>query len=484
MGKDREGKFHPGKGRPSGTGKEIDQELHLSEPGALEQYIEMAEKYTDEATEEAANVRIRHPNRNPDKGEERRQEKRSARAGVKSRTDTFTADRSSTSPQEILEISREVFAELANFHSDCCVSAYMRTHRAGVEVNEQMDNIAFKNLLQQITSSLRSKGFDQTKVERMLEPGYDLLRQEQFWFNLTDGLAVFVAEGQFRFYRMPYAPKEELLINTSFFVSQLVPVLTQKDFFYVLVISKKQARFYRADAFGMVNIRVDELPNGVDDVVHFEEKDDQKLFRTGSSGAGGGANYHGIGGGKPDDKENIAMYLDEVDETLWKEVLSTQKVPLLLAGVEYLLPIYRQVTNYNFVWDEVLTGNHERDDINSLHQQALEKMKPYLEDRVKKALADYGNHSASERTSSVPDDVIPASYYSRVAQLFAVRDEHIWGKFNEQDNELVIHETQQDGDECLLDKAVIQTLLHGGEVFIVPKEKMPADSKLAALMRY
>jgi hypothetical protein len=35
-----------------------------------------------------------------------------------------------------------------------------------------------------------------------------------------------------------------------------------------------------------------------------------------------------------------------------------------------------------------------------------------------------------------------------------------------------------------MDKAIIKTLLNGGEVFIVEKDQMPANSKLAALMRY
>jgi hypothetical protein len=283
---------------------------------------------------------------------------------------------------------------------------------------------------------------------------------------------------------MPYAPKDDVMINTSFYLAPLIPVMTQKDYFFLLVLSKKQAKLFKADAFGMVHIPIPEMPNGIEDVVHLEEKDDQKLFRTGSSGAGGGANYHGMGAGKPDDKENISMYLDEVDETLWKEVLSTQKVPLLLAGVEYLLPIYRNVAQYNNIWAESITGSHEHDDINSLYQQARAIMEPYFQERYKKAMTDYGNKSASQITSSELKDVIPGAFYSRVGQLFAVQGEHIWGRFDEQDNVLSIHDQQQEGDECLLDKAVHKTLLNGGEVFLVERESMPADSKLAALMRY
>ncbi|HEY9047171.1 MAG TPA: hypothetical protein VIN08_14800, partial [Ohtaekwangia sp.] len=67
MGKDRDGKFHPSKGKPTGQGKENSVELHLKEDGALDQYLQTAEKYTDGPEELPANVRIRHPNRHADK---------------------------------------------------------------------------------------------------------------------------------------------------------------------------------------------------------------------------------------------------------------------------------------------------------------------------------------------------------------------------------------------------------------------------------
>ncbi|QJD94859.1 hypothetical protein HH214_02675 [Mucilaginibacter robiniae] len=46
-------------------------------------------------------------------------------------------------------ISKEEFAELINYHGENCISIYIPTHRAGVEVNEKQDAIVFKNALQQ-----------------------------------------------------------------------------------------------------------------------------------------------------------------------------------------------------------------------------------------------------------------------------------------------------------------------------------------------
>jgi len=59
--------------------------------------------------------------------------------------------------------------------------------------------------------------------------------------------------------------------------------------FFVLIISKKNAKFFRGDASGLRHVNITELPNGINDVVHSDEKEE---------------------------KQNIVMYLKEVDKTL------------------------------------------------------------------------------------------------------------------------------------------------------------------------
>jgi hypothetical protein len=485
MGKDKEGAYHPPKGKPSGSNSgEESLEINQSTSGSVEQHQEMADKYTKGADELPANVRVRHPNRNVNKGEEKKNGKNSNAKSKSNSQDSEDVETRTLADELPGILSKELFESLVNFKGEYCISLYLPTHRSGAQVNEMEDNIAFKHFLQEVVNGLKSEGVDQARIQHLLEPAYDLLSNEAFWRNLDQGLAVFIAEDFFKFIKMPDVPAREMLINSTFMVKPLVNAMTVNEYFYLLVVSKKQAKFFKANAFGMQQIQIDELPNGIDDVVHLEEKVDQKLFRTDTSGAGKGASFHGHGAGKPDEKENIAMYLEEVDETLWEEVLHNENVPLLLAGVEYLLPIYKSVSHYKNIWDEVITGSHEHDDLNSLYQLARQVMEPYFQERTKKALALYGNQSATALTSSIPADIVPAAHYSRIAHLFVLKGSHLWGSFNEMENILTVHDAKEEGDECLVDKAVIKTILNGGDVHFVSKEDLPAESNMAALMRY
>lgn len=489
MGKDADGTFHPGKGKPSGINKEEGLGLHPTEPEKLEEYLEMTDKYTDGEDVLADHVPLRHPNRNTSKGEDAFKGKENKEQSNKSNNQTFTEERTTTVPEELPGLlTKERFTELANFKADVAISLYFPTHRAGVEVNEHFDHIAFKSSLNTVEQQLKEKGLDVGIIQDLLKPGFDLIRDDAFWLDLSQGLAVFIADGYFKYIKMPVQTEHKVVVESSFYVTPLIPVMiTREEYFYLLVISKQCAKLFKADAFNMEHIEL-ELPQSIDEVKRISGLD-ATTYRQGESGrraapASIAGQSHGAGGGNPEDKDNIATYFEAVDDILWEKLLNKENAPLVLAGVEYLIPIYKSVCDYNNIWETPLTGNRDSQDTISLHKDVLEVMQPYFEQRVNKALELYGNRSATELTSSIIEDVIPATYYSRVSHLFVVKGEHIWGTFDEMANELKLNISPEEGGEDLLDHAVVKTLATGGEVFLLDKEKMPAESPIAALMRY
>jgi hypothetical protein len=75
MGKDRSGKFHPSKGKPSGINKEEGLGVQPTDPEKMDEYLEITDKYTDGEEKIAPGVRQRHPNRNTSKGRDTYKEK-------------------------------------------------------------------------------------------------------------------------------------------------------------------------------------------------------------------------------------------------------------------------------------------------------------------------------------------------------------------------------------------------------------------------
>lgn len=456
MAKEREKPSKIDKGKPSGANK--------SEP------------------EVPSDLPVRHPNRNTSKGEDF---SGTGSTENKSRNVAYTEEFTKTTPEELNgNLTKDLFVELAGYDQPPCVSILLPTHRLGMEVNEQVDMTAFKSALQQAEKMLKEKGADQIVIKKMLKPGYDLLREDKFWYELSDGLAVFIADGYFKFLKLRAPLIQHVRVNTSFYVSPLVPFMVRPEYFYILNIAKKFPRFYRADALGIEHLQVPGLPDGVDDVVRFEEKGDKGLFRTGGKGGTGSANFHGMGAGRPDEKENIGIYLDEVDDTIWQSHLNKETVPLLLAGQDFLIPIYRSVSEYKYIWPEALTGNHHHQNDNELYEDAMQVMKPFFDQPLQRALEDYGNKSATALTSTNVSLIIPATYYSRVSHLFVKKGSRLWGTFNERENKLDILDRESEALDDLIDKAVVKTIQNGGEVYFMEANDMPEKGELAAILRY
>jgi len=461
MGKDREGKFHPKKGSPSDDSKETMDPLPES-------------------------THVLHPNRNTQKKREQRVPKLEDKQTTVAGGDEAPLTQSQTSAQELpYRIDKTALVSLQKQGAGDCVSIYLPVHQEGQEVNNLDDPIAFKDCLREAGQRLQQQGLGAQHIRNILQPGYDLTPDDNFWRSQLQGLAFFASAGFCRYMRLPEAPKPGILVNDHFLLTPLIPFLTDNEHFFVLTISKHQAKLFRGDRFGMAPVPVAGMPKGMNDVVHFEEKDEAGVFRAGGGRAGtGGANFHGIGGGKPDEKESIALYFAEVARTIEREALAEEHAPLMLAGVEYLHPIYISVAHYKPIIKEGLKGNYEQVTLPELHRQAREKLQPILDAETQRWIDEYNNKSGGPLTSSIPADIIPAAYFTQAGRLFIQKDAHIWGHFDPQSQQLDIHDEKQPGDDCLVNEAAMQVLLHGGYVHILPKEQMPEEAVMAALFRY
>jgi hypothetical protein len=287
---------------------------------------------------------------------------------------------------------------------------------------------------------------------------------------------------------MPLTPQQEVIYEPTFYVTPMVPMMMSSEYFYLLTISKQSAKLFKGDAYGLQYISIPNLPQSIEEVKRISGLD-STTYRSSESGRRAPAaampgSVHGGGGGNPDGKDNMLVYFEAVDDVLWDAVFKNENAPLLLAAVEYEIPMYKSCCDYHNIWPVALTGNRDSQETSALFADAKEVMKPLFTQKCTKALELYGNRSATELTSSIVEDVVPATYYGRVSHLFVQKGEHVWGTFDEMANELKMHGGADDGGEDLIDNAVVKTLATGGEVFLLEKEEMPADSAIAAIFRY
>lgn len=389
-------------------------------------------------------------------------------------------------------LSKSEIETLAKANEPTCISIYMPTYRAGQET--QQNSIRYKALLRKAEELLVQQGMRPPEAKEHLERAAALLNAPEWTQSQSDGLAVFVSPHEFHSYRLPFRFDELVIANTRFYIKPLVPLLTGDGRFFVLALSQSQVRLLQGTRYSVDEINVDEIPGmpkSLKEAFKNEEDQQQRNLHSFPSGEATGkfgqtTIYHGQGGtSEDDDKTYIRRFFQMVDNAL-HNVLRNEQAPLVLAGVEYLLPIYREVNTYQHLTDEAIEGNPNDLPREQLHARAWKILQPMFEGPQKKAV-EAVKQLAGEKSKRVSDDlrqIVPAAFYGRVGTLLIQPNAQLWGKFDPNTDNIQLHAQREKGDEDLYDLAVVQTFLNNGDIFMYPADQMPNHKPAAAVFRY
>lgn len=366
-----------------------------------------------------------------------------------------------------------------------CVSMFMPTYKAGKRVEQ--NPVRFKNLLQKARRRLSGYGLSSREVERLMKPAVHLLRRSRFWRYQDEGLVAFLDWNKFRYYCLPIHFKELLVISTSFHTKPLLPIFASNSHFYILTISLKRIRLFQCTRYSIDEVELQNVPQDFSDILGDKFSQKQLQFHTGAPRRTGGrdARFFGTGGHDQDIKKAIFRYFNQVDKSLRKNIKDEQ-IPLVLAGVDYLLPIFKKAAKYPNIVEKRITGNPDRLTADELHEWAWVIMRTYFQEAQLDAIASYhalagrGSHLAANKL----EEVAIAAADGRVQTLFVSVGIQHWGKYDNKLNRIRLHKKFVYGDRDILDLAATHSILKGGTVYALALDQMPDNAEVAAVLRY
>jgi hypothetical protein len=367
------------------------------------------------------------------------------------------------------------------------ISLYFPTHRAGPETRQ--DPIRLKNLLRQAREQLEELGRDDSKA--ILKQVEDLLPDTDFWRHLQEGLAILASPEEMKVYKLPFPVPELAVVADDFHLNPLLPLFSQEDHFHLLALNKSRVQLYEGNRYSIRSVEVPGMPTSLAEALQFDDGELQLQQHTsGPKGQAGHTIFHGQGAEKEVHPDQLLRFFRAVNKAV-REYLRDSRLPLVLAGVEYFYPIYREAnTCPQLVNNGGVPGSTKGLDDDSLHRKAWEVAHPYLRAAQEKALerfetmAKARNGSNSGTVAAEIERAVVAAFEGRVDALLIPNGKQVWGEFHE-DSETVKREVGNPARRRdLIDLAALNTLRHGGEVFIVPPDRMPDGLDVAALLRY
>ncbi len=366
-----------------------------------------------------------------------------------------------------------------------CISLYMPTHRFGSE--QQEDPIRLKNLLAEAEAKLTVQGIRRPQIQKLMRPAEELLWNSDFWRYQSEGLAVFLSTDFSRIYRLPVAFEELLVIANNFHIKPLLSLFNKDGRFYILALSLNKIRLFSATRDSISEIALS-IPTAMRDFLWMDEPERQLQFHSTSNASGGAKGqsvvFHGQGIGEQD-KTNILRFFQFFNQKL-SPLLEDKTIPMLLAGVDYLLPIYEEANIYPNLLKGRLIGNPEKENIKELHGDAWQIVEPTFEENQRRAVEKF-EQLKGQQSNLVTSDLktaVQAAKFGRVETLFVPLGVQKWGRYDVENNKVILEDEPTSENEDLLDFAAAQTILNSGQVFAVQPDELPGNGDLAAFLRY
>ncbi len=380
-------------------------------------------------------------------------------------------------------LSKEGLKTLIEKPEGWCVSIYMPTHRAFPETRQ--DPIRFKNLIREAEERLKATGLRSPEIRKLLKPAKALMKDGLFWQYQADGLAAFISSDLFYHYRLPLKFDELLVVTDRFHIKPLLPLFSNDGQFFILALSQNDVRFFHCNRYSANEVDLGGVPRSLSEALKYDDPEKQLQFHTRTPSATGerSAIFHGQGVGTDDAKNNILRYFQQVDGGL-RNILREERAPLVFAGVEYLLPIYREANSYPHLIEKGITGNPEGLKGEELHEQALKIVEPYFLKGQEETMTQYKQLAGSERASNSLKPIVQGAYDGRIDTLFVAVGVQQWGFYDLETRTVHLHPDVEPGDEDLLDFAAVHTFLSGGSVYALKPEQVPDEVPLAAIFRY
>jgi len=380
-------------------------------------------------------------------------------------------------------LTKELIQELLAAEQETCLSLYMPTHRSHPE--KLQDPIRFKNLVKQIEESLLKK-YSASEVRKHLEPIEALINDPDIWNYTLDGLAVFSAEGLFEVIGLQESVDELAMVADSFHTKPLRHYLQSLDRYHVLGLSLHDYRIFEGNRHSLVEVELTaKTPKN-----NQEELGDELIEKSStgapSSGTGESISKPSSQGGRKDDTDNEAeRFFRDVANVVEEHYSKPTDWPLILAALPENQNLLRKVNKNPQLLDKGIAINPSSVSIDKLTDMAWEIMKPEYLLKLDNLVDRFRQAKGHGKGSDDLKEVAVAAVEGRVDTLLVEADRLIAVRITN----LVTGNTQKRDlenpkvDDLLDDMGELVTKM-GGQVLVLPPEKMPTQTGLAAIFRY
>ncbi len=367
-----------------------------------------------------------------------------------------------------------------------CLSLYQPTHRRFPK--NQQDPIRFGNLVKSLEKSLLQR-VTKGEAEKLLAPFREIEEDREFWNRTLDGLAVLGAKEFFRVYRFQRPVPERAVVADSFHTKPLMRIQQSADRYLILGLTRRAFRLYEGNRDTLDEVEpAAGIPRTMDQALGVDARDVPSEPDTSSYGDVGGKSSpvrRGRDGRQAATDIDTERFFRAVDRGLLEQHSQPSRLPLILVALPEHQHMFRELSHNPFLVHQGVETNPEAiSSPDELRTRVWQVMEPHYLARLGHLTETFG----AARSKGMGDDgleyVAKATMAGRVATMLIEADRMIPGRIDGKTGQIVYGELSHPGMDDLLDDLGTLALKMGADVVIVPADRMPTETGVAAIYRY
>lgn len=376
-------------------------------------------------------------------------------------------------------VNRETIEKLISETQDVNVTIFIPTHKKGEEGKQ--DSIRLKNIIQKTKNELIEKGWKENRVDELFKPVYTKTEENQFWLHQDKGLALYVNEKYFDFFKIPVSPKENFYISDNFLITPLLELQNHHNIYHVLLLSQSETKMFKVAPDKTTQVKFESVPTSMEEHLKYHVHERSVQHHSGASG--GGAVFHGQGADVDENKKELELFLKHIENKVTK-YLKKVNGPLVLAGPDKMISYYKKANKYFNLVDNHIIGNCDTKSVQEIEEESWKIVEPYFREEILSDIERFNDLQGSELISTDVSDIVKGAYFGKVDTLFVPMGFHQYGVFDPNKNRVEISDKLNGEAVDLINYAAISALRNGSTLYGLPQSEVPNNSALAAIYRY
>jgi hypothetical protein len=196
------------------------------------------------------------------------------------------------------------------------------------------------------------------------------------------------------------------------------------------------------------------------------------------------AMHAGSGSRKDEIDKDTERFFRVVDRAIVEHHAKHSGLPMVLAALPEHHAVFRSVSHNALLLPDAIAGNPDAFSPEELCQKAWEIVEPRYTARLQGFMDEYGASLPRALASDVISDVAMAALGGRVRTLLVDDDRVVPGRVDRTTAHVSHGELNDSHVDDILDDLAEIVLRMGGDVVMVPRDRMPSITGIAAIYRF